>query len=144
MKSTIEETKPLPSLNTGTPLVNETDPVVAESNEYESSTEREEPELASEHDQMLRRIADLEEALANSNKTVATQNAKLAEIRNQKSNFSDISRKFRLFQSILQGFAARGLFDPAELKKNAGIENSYMRHAAGLAEVAQNATLNRF
>lgn len=115
-----------------------------EGQEYEAGLDNPNPELMSDNDQQLRKIADLEEQLAKANQLIAKQNAKLAEVRNQKSNYSDVSRKFRLFQSILQGFAARGAFDQSELAKKKGSEFSLMRHAAGLAEVAQDATTNRF
>lgn len=146
----MQTTKPLPPIvasQTEQPaesLVNERQDEPYETNPEEQREPDPIPELASEHDQLLRQISILEQDLSFANKNLAEQKAKLDEVKKQKSNYSDVSRKFRIFLEIVNGMAARGTFDQAELGKRPGSELGLMRHAAGLAEVAQKATENRF
>jgi molecular chaperone GrpE (heat shock protein) len=89
-------------------------------------------------------VARLEQEIGNLRIKLNEKTAKITAMEKTKSNYSDVSRKFRIFLNLLQGFAARGSFDQTALAAKPGSEHNIMRHIAGLTEVAQKATENRF
>lgn len=124
----------------------ETDTLVNEnpSEEYVSDPNQPPPPELTAMEELQALVAKLEQDNGNLRIKNNELSGKVAAAEKTKSNYSDVSRKFRIFLNILQGFAARGAFDQSELMKKPGSEHNIMRHAVGLTEVAQKATENRF
>lgn len=57
----------------------------------------------------------------------------------KRAGFTVSTRRFRIFLVVVQGFVTRGLLDSAELAKKPGSEKNLLKHAAGLAQVAEEA-----
>lgn len=140
------ENPPNPNPTPDESLVNETG--VGEAGgggeEYVADPNREPAPEGSREAELEATIVQLEQQLGATRQKNVELQAKIAEKDKQKANYSDVSRKFRIFLSIIQGMTARGMFDQSELAKKPGSEHNIMRHAAGLAEVANKATENRF
>ena len=134
-----ENPNPIPE--NGEPLVNENsnqqDP-----SEYVSDPNRIPPPEKS--DAVADEVVLLRSELVRLKRENTDMKAKLAEVQKQKANYSDVSRKFRIFLNLVQGFSQQGVFNQAELAKKPGSEHNIMRHIAGLAEVANKATEGRF
>lgn len=121
--------------------------LVNENEEYVTDVNREpdfetDPETIEAKQAAL--IAKLESDNGNLRIKINELTAKVTAAEKRKENFSEVSRKFRIFLNLAQGFASRGVFDQSELAKKPGSEHNLFRHIAGLTEVAQKATENRF
>lgn len=131
---------PNPNPSPSEPLVNENQ----SGEEYVSNPDIKPPEEQSREEILRTELLQLEQQLGVIRQKNIELTTKLSQMQNQKANYSDVSRKFRIFLNLLQGFATRGVFDQSELAKKPGSEHNIMRHIAGLTEVAQKATENRF
>lgn len=153
MKEPKAKTEPPAKLNFGVvdnPPNPNPDPLVNENREHQSEEEyvtdpdRVPVEEMTDAAQLQALVVKLEDQVGQMQIKNNELRAKLSSMEKTKSNYSDVSRKFRIFLNLVQGFAARGMFDQSELVKKPGTEHNIMKHAAGLAEVANKATENRF
>lgn len=96
--------------------------------------------------ELVNRIGELEveltkykNYLAEANEQKKTRDERIASLREQltKDRNGTTSRQFRIYLSIVQGFAQRGSLDLNALKGDVKIINKTFAHAAGLAEVAE-------
>lgn len=83
-------------------------------------------------------LAELRARYAKANGRIARYQLQVVDLeqRLQKSGATNEARQFIMMGHILQGLSSRGLFDPDKLKLAQGSERNLMKHAAGLAELA--------
>lgn len=90
------------------------------------------------------KINRLQAALDNANEQKGEWKAKYMTAKDRNDNYSEASRKFRIFLSLLQGAAARGTFDSENLRKTPGSEPLLLRHFVNLTNVAHTEIGQKF
>lgn len=89
-----------------------------------------------------------EETMVRQGRIIAKQKEEIADLkeRARKYAYAPDTRKFRIYINILQGAAARGVFDPDTVKKSGGPEYVVRQclHFANISEHAQQVSEGKF